>query len=87
MSTHGDEVKLHKLTKEEDVFEITDFTNSSDWEKFTSGIEDVISEWNLNMLIKYYILDGHEFATGEWETKNAKLRYWYIFNKLFVIFM
>lgn len=30
------------------VFEITDYTTASDWERFISNLEDILTQWNLN---------------------------------------
>ena len=77
MGSTIDDLKENKLKIEEDVFEITDFTNSSDWEKFIAGIEEIIVDWNLNAYVKFEVLHENELATNEWETKCANLRYIY----------
>ncbi|GBO17283.1 hypothetical protein AVEN_17853-1, partial [Araneus ventricosus] len=33
--------------EDQDVFEITDFTTASEWERFISKIEEVFHEWKL----------------------------------------
>uniref|UniRef100_A0A3P9HWY9 RAB3 GTPase activating protein subunit 1 n=1 Tax=Oryzias latipes TaxID=8090 RepID=A0A3P9HWY9_ORYLA len=32
---------------EADVFEITDFTTASEWERFVSRVEEVLNDWKL----------------------------------------
>ncbi|XP_031567041.1 rab3 GTPase-activating protein catalytic subunit-like [Actinia tenebrosa] len=41
--------------EENEVFEITDFTTSSDWERFIARLEEVLHEWKLD--------DGTRFTT------------------------
>ena len=62
------------IRREEEVFEITDFTNSSDWERFITQIEETISEWQLNSYVKFRPLAQNELASGEWESKISNLR-------------
>ena len=64
----------NKITSEEEVFEITDFTNSSDWERFITQIEEVISDWQLNSYVKFRPLNENELASSEWESKTTNLR-------------
>ena len=53
--------------EDEEVFEITDFTNASDWEKFISQIEETITDWQLNHYIKFNPLSPNELTNREWE--------------------
>uniref|UniRef100_A0AAY5KSR0 Rab3 GTPase-activating protein catalytic subunit n=1 Tax=Esox lucius TaxID=8010 RepID=A0AAY5KSR0_ESOLU len=32
---------------ESEVFEITDFTTASEWERFVSRVEEVLNDWKL----------------------------------------
>ena len=66
--------ELHSIKREEEVFEINDFTNSSDWEKFIAQIEEAINEWQLNSYLKFRPLSANALASSEWETKTASLR-------------
>ena len=35
--------------QEEDVFEIVDFTSASEWEAFTSKLEEILLSWQLSL--------------------------------------
>ena len=35
------------MEEDSEVFEITDFTTASDWERFVSKLEEVLHEWKL----------------------------------------
>ncbi|XP_014676011.1 PREDICTED: rab3 GTPase-activating protein catalytic subunit-like, partial [Priapulus caudatus] len=49
------------------VFEITDFTTASDWERFIARLEEVIHEWKLtNQPVKPH-LQRDEIANGTWD--------------------
>lgn len=37
-----------KLIQSNSVFEITDYTTASDWERFIANLEEVLAEWSLN---------------------------------------
>ena len=44
------------------AFELEDYTNCGELEKFISQIEDVLQEWNLNSLNRYdFIFNGKKF--------------------------
>src|SRR5699024_4137351 len=32
---------------DEDVFEINDYSTSSDWERFVADLEEILTQWNL----------------------------------------
>ena len=43
------------------AFELEDYTNCGELEKFISQIEDVLQEWNLNSLNRYdFIFSGRK---------------------------
>uniref|UniRef100_F6XUI4 Rab3 GTPase-activating protein catalytic subunit n=1 Tax=Ciona intestinalis TaxID=7719 RepID=F6XUI4_CIOIN len=62
---------------EEEVFEITDFTNATDWELFISKIEEVIGEWHLNSYTRTTPLCAitNEMRNGTWETRTADISF------------
>jgi len=62
------------IIEEEEVFEITDFTNVTDWEKFVAQIDEKIIDWQLNCYARLPPLKKGEFTSGEWETVSEKLR-------------
>ncbi len=39
--------------KDTDVFEITDFTTASEWERFIAQLEEVIHEWKLSSVPRH----------------------------------
>jgi len=81
MVDHNIEKHSSNIRTEEDVFEITDFTNSSDWERFITQIEESIAEWQLNSYVKFRPLSANELASSEWESKTTSLRF--IFYSIF----
>ncbi|XP_013865900.1 rab3 GTPase-activating protein catalytic subunit [Austrofundulus limnaeus] len=46
---------------ESEVFEITDFTTASEWERFVSRVEEVLTEWKLT-----------ESSVENWSSKNGE---------------
>nr|CAB3265374.1 rab3 GTPase-activating protein catalytic subunit-like [Phallusia mammillata] len=61
--------------QEEEVFEIIDFTNASDWEKFIAQIDEAIIDWHLNRYINLPPLQKNELTSGEWITKSTPLSF------------
>ncbi|CAH1790436.1 unnamed protein product [Owenia fusiformis] len=55
--------------EESDVFEITDFTTASEWERFIARIEEVIHEWRLNKQYTSQPLKRGDFS-GTWIDKT-----------------
>ncbi|XP_076118047.1 rab3 GTPase-activating protein catalytic subunit-like isoform X3 [Mytilus galloprovincialis] len=53
-----------------DVFEITDFTTASDWERFIARLEEVLHEWKLVNNKPKAPAAKNEFTTGEWLEKT-----------------
>ncbi|XP_059783582.1 rab3 GTPase-activating protein catalytic subunit isoform X2 [Balaenoptera ricei] len=60
---------------ESEVFEITDFTTASEWERFISKIEEVLNDWKLigNSLGKP--LEKGIFTSGTWEEKSDEISF------------
>ncbi|CAF0846918.1 unnamed protein product [Didymodactylos carnosus] len=59
------------LRIEEEIFEIVDYTTASDWERFISRIEEILTEWKLN---------GPEISNTE-----VYLSHWYGLREFIVI--
>lgn len=64
----------------EGVFEITDYTTASDWERFTSGLEEILSEWKLNKQSAHIELDKEDLpegfiSSGLWLEKHDTLKF------------
>ncbi|XP_022241871.1 rab3 GTPase-activating protein catalytic subunit-like isoform X2 [Limulus polyphemus] len=53
--------------EDQDVFEITDFTTASDWERFIARIEEIFHEWKLPTLQQECPLKREELTNGKWE--------------------
>ncbi|XP_043847961.1 rab3 GTPase-activating protein catalytic subunit isoform X2 [Dromiciops gliroides] len=60
---------------ESEVFEITDFTTASEWERFISKVEEVLNDWKLigNSLGKP--LEKGIFTSGTWEEKSDEISF------------
>ncbi|XP_044525067.1 rab3 GTPase-activating protein catalytic subunit [Gracilinanus agilis] len=60
---------------ESEVFEITDFTTASEWERFISKVEEVLNDWKLigNSLGKP--LEKGIFTSGIWEEKSDEISF------------
>ncbi|XP_077584476.1 rab3 GTPase-activating protein catalytic subunit [Stigmatopora nigra] len=59
-----------------EVFEITDFTTASEWERFVSRVEEVLNEWKLigNSTRKWSKQKG-DFSSGTWEEKSQEINF------------
>ncbi|XP_027273560.1 rab3 GTPase-activating protein catalytic subunit isoform X1 [Cricetulus griseus] len=60
---------------ESEVFEITDFTTASEWERFISKVEEVLNDWKLigNSLGKP--LEKGIFTSGTWEERSDEISF------------
>ncbi|KAM7104173.1 rab3 GTPase-activating protein catalytic subunit isoform 2-T2 [Molossus nigricans] len=58
---------------ESEVFELTDFTTASEWERFISRVEEILNDWKLigNSLGKP--LEKGIFTSGTWEEKSDEI--------------
>uniref|UniRef100_A0A8C5BDB5 Rab3 GTPase-activating protein catalytic subunit n=1 Tax=Gadus morhua TaxID=8049 RepID=A0A8C5BDB5_GADMO len=56
---------------ETEVFEITDFTTASEWERFVSRVEEVLNDWKL---IGSSAGRG-EYTSGTWEEKSQEINF------------
>ncbi|XP_048390389.1 rab3 GTPase-activating protein catalytic subunit isoform X1 [Stegostoma tigrinum] len=60
---------------ESEVFEITDFTTASEWERFVSRIEEVLNNWKLIGSTARNLLEKGEFTSGVWEEKSDEISF------------
>ncbi|XP_075685314.1 rab3 GTPase-activating protein catalytic subunit isoform X2 [Rhinoderma darwinii] len=58
---------------ESDVFEITDFTTASEWERFISKVEEVLNDWKLIGVSSKKTPEKGEFTSGVWEEKGEEV--------------
>ncbi|XP_075465641.1 rab3 GTPase-activating protein catalytic subunit isoform X2 [Ascaphus truei] len=58
---------------ESEVFEITDFTTASEWERFISKVEEVLNEWKLIGDSSKKPPEKGEYTTGFWEEKGDEV--------------
>ncbi|GAV09841.1 hypothetical protein RvY_19316 [Ramazzottius varieornatus] len=56
-----------------EVFEITDFTTASDWERLIARLEDVINEWKLPRLVPETKLSKGSFVTNKWKEYSTDI--------------
>ncbi|CAK6980189.1 rab3 GTPase-activating protein catalytic subunit [Scomber scombrus] len=61
---------------ESEVFEITDFTTASEWERFVSRVEEVLNDWKLigNSGGKFFPEKG-EYSSGTWGEKSQEINF------------
>ncbi|XP_068161266.1 rab3 GTPase-activating protein catalytic subunit [Antennarius striatus] len=61
---------------ESDVFEITDFTTASEWERFVSRVEEVLNDWKLigNAAGRLPPKKG-VYTSGTWEEKTQDIHF------------
>ncbi|XP_067891174.1 rab3 GTPase-activating protein catalytic subunit isoform X1 [Heterodontus francisci] len=60
---------------ESEVFEITDFTTASEWERFVSKIEEVLNNWKLIGSTARKSLEKGELTSGVWEEKSDEISF------------
>ncbi|XP_069791286.1 rab3 GTPase-activating protein catalytic subunit isoform X2 [Narcine bancroftii] len=60
---------------ESEVFEITDFTTASEWERFVSKIEEVLNDWKLIGSATSKPLEKGELTSGVWEEKSDEISF------------
>nr|XP_042711518.1 rab3 GTPase-activating protein catalytic subunit isoform X3 [Chrysemys picta bellii] len=70
---------LHKMAAdsepESEVFEITDFTTASEWERFISKVEEVLNDWKLIGVSSGKPLEKGVYTTGIWEEKSDEISF------------
>uniref|UniRef100_A0A4W6EKX4 Rab3 GTPase-activating protein catalytic subunit n=1 Tax=Lates calcarifer TaxID=8187 RepID=A0A4W6EKX4_LATCA len=61
---------------ESEVFEITDFTTASEWERFVSRVEEVLNDWKLiGKSPGKLSLEKGEYTTGTWGEKSQDINF------------
>ncbi|TRZ02365.1 hypothetical protein DNTS_019010 [Danionella cerebrum] len=60
---------------ESEVFEITDFTTASEWERFISKIEEVLNDWKLIGPRAGKPLEKGVFTSGSWEESTQEISF------------
>ncbi|XP_027008221.1 rab3 GTPase-activating protein catalytic subunit isoform X2 [Tachysurus fulvidraco] len=60
---------------ESEVFEITDFTTASEWERFVSRVEEVLNDWKLIGSNVGKPPEKGEYTTGTWEEKSREINF------------
>ncbi|OQV15204.1 Rab3 GTPase-activating protein catalytic subunit [Hypsibius exemplaris] len=61
------------LPEETEMFEITDFTTASDWERFIARLEDAIHDWKLPRSLPETTFLKDSFVTGKWKECNSDI--------------
>ncbi|XP_051566571.1 rab3 GTPase-activating protein catalytic subunit isoform X2 [Myxocyprinus asiaticus] len=60
---------------ESEVFEITDFTTASEWERFISRVEEVLNDWKLIGCRVGKPPQKGEFTSGSWEETSQEINF------------
>ncbi|XP_062269956.1 rab3 GTPase-activating protein catalytic subunit isoform X1 [Platichthys flesus] len=61
---------------ESEVFEITDFTTASEWERFVSRVEEVLNDWKLiGNSAGNQSLEKGEYTRGTWGEKSQEINF------------
>ncbi|XP_036427001.1 rab3 GTPase-activating protein catalytic subunit isoform X1 [Colossoma macropomum] len=60
---------------ESEVFEITDFTTASEWERFVSRVEEVLNDWKLIGSNVGKPPEKGEYTSGTWEEKSREINF------------
>uniref|UniRef100_A0A672P1R2 Rab3 GTPase-activating protein catalytic subunit n=1 Tax=Sinocyclocheilus grahami TaxID=75366 RepID=A0A672P1R2_SINGR len=60
---------------ESEVFEITDFTTASEWERFISRVEEVLNDWKLIGSGVGKPLEKGELTSGSWEETTQEISF------------
>nr|XP_015213851.1 PREDICTED: rab3 GTPase-activating protein catalytic subunit isoform X3 [Lepisosteus oculatus] len=58
---------------ESEVFEITDFTTASEWERFVSRVEEVLNDWKLIGSSVGKPLEKGIYTSGTWEERQQEI--------------
>lgn len=62
------------IDEDEEVFEITDFTTASDWEKFIAELSEAITSWQLSDVETLRPLRKSEISKGKWIQLTKEIR-------------
>lgn len=58
-----------------DLYEITDFTTSTEWERFIASVEAVIHEWKLTAVKAVEPLKEGQLSCNDWETRSEDVKF------------
>ncbi|XP_062861672.1 rab3 GTPase-activating protein catalytic subunit [Trichomycterus rosablanca] len=58
-----------------EVFEITDFTTASEWERFVSRVEETLNDWKLIGSNVGKPPEKGEYTTGTWEDESREINF------------
>ncbi|XP_077502332.1 RAB3 GTPase activating protein subunit 1 [Amblyomma americanum] len=58
-----------------DLYEITDFTTSTEWERFIASVEAVIHEWKLTAVRTVEALKEGELSVQDWKTCSEDIKF------------
>ena len=59
---------------QEEVFEIVDFTSASEWEVFTSKVEEILLAWNLSVKDKEDVYSPGNIS-GDWKSSSEDISF------------
>lgn len=62
------------MYQDEEVFEIVDFTSASEWEGFTSKLEEVLLSWQLSLKDKEEA-PSYVGVNGTWKSATADIHF------------
>ncbi|CAL1547182.1 unnamed protein product [Lymnaea stagnalis] len=65
--------RISTIEDEADVFEITDFTTASDWERFIARLEEILHEWKLVNHEPRAPAMKDLYATGTWAERTEEV--------------
>uniref|UniRef100_A0A3Q3AZ99 Rab3 GTPase-activating protein catalytic subunit n=1 Tax=Kryptolebias marmoratus TaxID=37003 RepID=A0A3Q3AZ99_KRYMA len=61
---------------ESEVFEITDFTTASEWERFVSRVEEVLTDWKLTeSSVERWSSEKGDYVNGTWEEECEDINF------------
>ncbi|XP_048835815.1 rab3 GTPase-activating protein catalytic subunit isoform X1 [Brienomyrus brachyistius] len=60
---------------ESEVFEITDFTTASEWERFISRVEETLNDWKLIGSSVGRPQEKGEYTSGTWDEKTQEINF------------
>jgi hypothetical protein len=63
------------LIQDEEVFEIVDFTSASEWEVFTSRLEEILFSWQLSLKDKEEETTVFLGLNGEWKSSSEDISF------------
>ncbi|XP_071844702.1 rab3 GTPase-activating protein catalytic subunit-like isoform X2 [Apostichopus japonicus] len=61
--------------EESEVFEITDFTAASEWERFVARLEQVIHDWKLTSVPRARPLQKGDLTNAQWSERSQEVNF------------